>query len=271
VGTLRAAGLHPYLVDFGNPDAAQSTVRLDDYVLDWIPAVVEAMRRDCGHSEFAILGYCMGGLFAFMTAAVQPQWGQDLRGIVSIGAPIDSAKMGMLSFLSRTAHGQLDLLASKIGNIPGQLSSAAFKMMMPWRTVTQKADLFLNLWDDEWVRGHESLEAWVGGFLDYPADAFRQFFHDFMKDNQLVAGTMRFGEHTADLRNVRCPVLAFGGTDDKVVPVAAARAALGALGSPDVRFREVPGGHMGVVAGLRAKNTVWAPSRDFLLEIAART
>ena len=37
-----------------------------------------------------------------------------------------------------------------------------------------------------------------------------------------------------------------------IAPVKAARAALGALGSEDVRFRVVPGGHMGVIAGRRS-------------------
>ena len=80
---------------------------------------------------------------------------------------------------------------------------------------------------------------------------------------------MEFGDRTSDLASVRCPVLAFAGRDDKLVPIRSARAALGSLGSADVRFRVVPGGHMGVVAGLRAPANVWEPTRAFLAEAAA--
>ena len=267
VGTLRRAGLHPYIVDFGNPDGeADQKLTLDTYILDWLPAVVEAMKADSGRADYALLGYCMGGLMAFMLAARLPD--PDLRGIVSIGAPVDSGKMGLLSLVSRVAQRPIDAVASRVGNIPGGISSTAFKAMSPLRSLSRKTDLLFNLWDDEWVTGHESLEAWVGNFLDYPRDAFRQFFRDFMKENRLLGGTFEIGGEMLDLGRIRCPVLAFAGVDDKVVPVAAARAALGALGSRDVRFREVPGGHMGVVAGLRAKKAVWEPTRAFLVQVA---
>lgn len=269
VGTLRAAGLHPYVVDFGNPDPDEQGIRLDDYVMRWLPEVLDAMAKDSGRQDHAMLGYCMGGIFALMVAAVHERPG--LRGIVTIGAPIDSRKMGLLTAITQIAHGPVDAVAARIGNVPGRLSSTAFKALMPMRTATRKADLFLNLWDEEWVKGHESLEAWVGGFLDYPRDAFRQFFRDFMRDNGLFEGTMVVGGRRVELQRVLCPVLAFAGTEDRIVPVPAARAALTALGARDVRFREVPGGHMGVVAGLRAKRTVWEPSRRFLLEMATAT
>ncbi len=269
IAMLRSSGFHPYIVDFGNPDAQDTTVKLDTYVLDWLPQVIDVMKDHSGHDRYAMVGYCMGGLFALMVTAAHTGQRPGPAAIVTIGSPIDSAKMGALSFLSRVAHGQVDLLASKLGNVPGKVSSSAFKLMMPMRTITKKADLFMNMWDDEWVRGHESIEAWVGGFLDYPQDAFRQFLRDFMKENRLKDGTMEFGGHAADLKDVTCPVLAFAGTNDKVVPVQAARAALTCLGSDDVRFREVPGGHMGVVAGLRAKRNVWEPTKAFLAEIAA--
>jgi polyhydroxyalkanoate synthase len=267
VGTLRAAGFHPYIVDFGNPDPEDTSIRLDTYVLEWLPAVIDAMKRDAGRGDYAMVGYCMGGLFALMVTAAHVGERDGPVGIVTIGSPIDSAKMGALSFLSRVAHGQVDSLASRIGNVPGRVSSSAFKLMSPLRTITKKADLFMNLWDDEWVRGHESIEAWIGGFLDYPQDAFRQFLKEFMKENRLKNGTMEFNGHRADLKTITCPVLAFAGTNDKVVPVESARAALTCLGSRDVRFREIPGGHMGVVAGLRSPKNVWEPTLAFLAEL----
>jgi polyhydroxyalkanoate synthase subunit PhaC len=80
---------------------------------------------------------------------------------------------------------------------------------------------------------------------------------------------MEFGDRTADLSKVTCPVLAFSGKSDALVPIRSARAALAALGSSDVRFRVVPGGHMGVVAGLRAPANVWQVTKDFLNEVIA--
>ena len=269
VGEMRRSGLHPYIVDFGNPDLDDREMRLDTYVLEWLPEVIEAMRADSGQDRYAMVGYCMGGLFALMTAAANVGTLAPPAAIVTIGAPIDSAKMGALTVLARLGARRIDLLTRAMGNVPGKVSSAAFKLMMPVRTLTRKADLFLNLYDEEWIRGYESLEAWTGGFLDYPGAAFAQFVQDFMARPKLRDGSMEFGDRTADLAAVICPVLAFAGKDDKLVPIRSARAALGSLGSADVRFRVVPGGHMGVVAGLRAPANVWEPTRSFLADAAA--
>lgn len=264
VGTLRAAGLHPFVVDFGDPGAGDETVRLDDYVLDWIPAAIERMLEVSGQDRYAMVGYCMGGLFALMAQGAH----QDPRckAIVTIGSPIDSRKLGLLSVAARLAP--VDLVLRRVGNIPGAVSSRAFKAFMPLRTATRYVDLLMNLWDAEWVAGFDSLEAWTGGFVSYPRDAFKQFTQEFMAENQLLQGRMRFGDKVADLSAVHCPVLAFAGDSDQIVPVRAARATLGALGSSDVRFRVVPGGHMGVVAGFRAPQRVWSPTVEFLKEAA---
>lgn len=270
IGFMRASGLHPYLLDFGAPDDDDRTLRLDTYVLDWLPGAIARMLDDSGAGRYSMVGYCMGGLFALMTAAAGAGRLAEPCSIVTIGSPIDSAKMGALSFLARLGRGRVESLTRRTGNVPGNVSSAALGLLMPVRSITRKADLLLNLYDAEWVRGYQSLEAWTGGFLDYPAAAFAQFVEDFMSSNKLRDGTMQFGDHVADLRRVRCPVLVFAGRDDSLAPVRAVRPALAALGSADVRFRVVPGGHMGVVAGLRAPRNVWEPTRAFLEETAAR-
>ena len=268
VGTLRRSGLHPYLVDFGSPDLDDREMRLDTYVLEWLPEVIEAMRVDSGQERYAMVGYCMGGLFALMAAAANVGSMPQPAAVVTIGSPIDSGKMGALTLLARLGSSRVEALARTIGNVPGKVSSAAFKLMMPVRTLTRKADLFLNLYDEEWLRGYESLEAWTDGFLDYPGAAFVQFVQDFMAEPKLRDGVMEFGDCVADLSVVRCPVLSFAGRDDKLVPIRSVRAGLGSLGSADVRFRVVPGGHMGVVAGLRAPANVWEVTRAFLAEAA---
>ncbi len=63
-------GFDVFLVDFGEPDAADACVTLDDYVLDWIPTACAQVREAAGSREVSLLGYCMGGLFALMYLGV---------------------------------------------------------------------------------------------------------------------------------------------------------------------------------------------------------
>jgi polyhydroxyalkanoate synthase len=255
-------GFDVFLVDFGEPDAADSYVTLDDYVLDWLPSACAQVKTAAGSRELSMLGYCMGGLFALMYLGVSRD--RSVRNLVTIGAPLDVSKMGLFAWAAKMGGSQVEFLTKRIGNIPGGLSSAAFRLLTPAKNVTRYADLFMNMWDREYVNGFDAMNEWVSQFIDYPQGAFEQFVRDFMQRNQLVRGKMRFGGKVADLELVRTSLLAFAGRTDQIAPRAAVRAQVDALGTEDVAFRLVPGGHMGVFAGGSAPKHVWQPAAEWL-------
>jgi polyhydroxyalkanoate synthase len=253
-----------FLVDFGEPDAADSYVTLDDYVLDWIPTACQQVKTVSGSRELSMLGYCMGGLFAFMYLGVSRD--RSVRNLVTIGAPLDVSKMGLFAWAAKMGGAQMEFLAKRIGNVPGGLSSAAFRLLTPAKNITRYADLFMNMWDREYVNGFDAMNQWVSQFIDYPQCAFLQFTRDFMQRNQLVRGKMRFGGKVADLQSVRVNLLAFAGRTDQIAPAAAVRAQVDAVASADVTYRLAPGGHMGLFAGANAPKQVWQPAAEWLAE-----
>lgn len=255
-------GLDVFLVDFGEPDAADQLVTLDDYVLDWMPAACDAVLRAGPSRELSMLGYCMGGLFGLMYLGVSRD--RRVRNLVTIGAPLDVSKMGLFAWAAKMGGGQVEFLAKRIGNVPGGLSSAVFRLMTPAKNITRYADLFMNMWDREYVNGFDAMNQWVSQFIDYPQGAFLQFVRDFMQHNELVRGTMRFGGKVADLAAVRASLLAFAGKTDAIAPPAAVQAQVDAVGGADVAFRIAPGGHMGVFAGASAPRHVWGPTAEWL-------
>lgn len=262
VSFLLEHGFAVYLVDFGEPDRDDALVTLDHYVLDWLPTAIEAVKAASGVDEVTLLGYCMGGLFALSVAAVGEVPG--IRNIVSVAAPVDTAKMGLFAWVARAAGGQVDFLARRIGNVPGGLSSTVFRLLAPMKNVTRYADLFMNMWNREYVNGFDAMNEWVGQFIDYPQAAFRQFVHDFMQHNKLVRGKMTFRGKVADLKKIRSSLLVIAGKTDAVAPIAAVKAALEAVGSADMTFKLAPGGHMGVFAGSSAPEHVWKVAAEWL-------
>ena len=227
-----------------------------------MPHAIDETVRVSGAGGLVLYGYCMGGLFALMHSAVHDD--PRVKAIVTIGSPIDAHKMALVQLFVQNAHGQIQALSKKLGNVPGVVSSTAFRMTNPIKAVTRYGDLFMNLWNDDFINDFDGITAWTSHFVDYPGDAFRQLLEHFMKDNKFRDGSMRFGDHTADLGRIHCPVLAFAGTTDKIVPPEAAREILAVLASQDKTFREVPGGHMGVMAGRAAPEMVWATSAAWL-------
>src|SRR5215470_3266550 len=61
---LLQQGFDVYLIDWGVPRAEHSTLRLEDYVLDFIPACARAVTEDSAEPEVSLVGYCMGGQLA---------------------------------------------------------------------------------------------------------------------------------------------------------------------------------------------------------------
>ena len=84
-----------------------------------------------------------------------------------------------------------------------------------------------------------------------------------MVGNRLMQG-MTFGERSADLKKVTCSLLAFAGRDDTIATPASARAIVEATRPRDHDYREVGGGHIGVVVGGRAPKEVWTPTIEWL-------
>ena len=262
VRTLLGQGFDVYLIDFGAPEHRDRHITLDHYVLDWIPHAVRSMCRESRSESVSMIGYCMGGLFALMHTSVNPDARVD--NIVTIGSPVDSHEMGLLVWLMRLAHDQIEFISKRLGNIPGDLSSAAFKMVAPMRNFTRYGDLFVNLWNEEYVDDFDALNQWTSQFVDYPGKAFRQLLNDFLVGNKLKDGRMEFGGKVADLESITCPLLAFAGSADQIVPESAVRKVLELVGSEDKQVQVVPGGHMGMFGGRHAPEKVWEVSARWL-------
>jgi polyhydroxyalkanoate synthase len=255
-------GFPVYLVDFGEPDDADAYVRLDDYVLDWIPTACDQVRRHAGSADISLLGYCMGGLFALSHTAANDD--RHVRNLVAIATPVDMHKMGLFAWVTRLSGRQAEALARQIGNVPGGLSSTVFRMLTPMKNITRYADLFMNLWNREYVNGFDAMNQWVSQFIAYPQAAFIQFNREFMQENRLVKGDLTFGGRKADLTRVRASLLAFASKTDQIAPFRATRAVMDAIGTSDKTLRVAPGGHMGIFAGGSAPEHVWGPATEWL-------
>jgi polyhydroxyalkanoate synthase len=253
--TLLEAGLDVYLVDFGVPDEDDRSIRLDDYVTDFLPACVEAAKRESGSDDVYLFGWCKGGIFsALYAAAFAPA---KVRGIVSIAAPIDMKKLGLLWWTARVAQGQVPAITKRMGNVPGFLSSTSFKLMNPLRTVTQYADLWANLWNAEYLEGHEAMRKFLDDFIPYPQAAFEQLVQELVAENALAEGKLQMGGRKIDLAKVTCPLLCVAGEDDQVTTKGSAKALVDLVGSKDKEFVVVPGGHIGVVVGSGSREKLW--------------
>jgi polyhydroxyalkanoate synthase len=268
VRALRNAGFDVFVVDFGIPDGADEGLRLDDYVLDFVPSCVDAAIEASGRPEITLAGYCMGGIFALLHVATFDD--ARVKNIVTIGAPVNFEKMGVLTVAMRMGMPFFDSVVDRMGNVSGKLSSTGFKLLSGTKAITKYVDLVANLYDEEYVRGFDAIDTWLSEMIPYPKEAFRQMVKEVVHGNKMLKNELAFRdpktgvERKSDLSRVKVPLLAFAGKTDNVATPASTAAILELVPSKDKTYKVVPGGHIGVVAGSAAPGAVWTPMIEWL-------
>lgn len=270
-----ARGFDVYLIDWGEVEAEHHELSLETYVLDWLPAGLEAIRRHSGERELSLFAYCMGGLLGLMYAAVSQD--REIRNIVTVASPVDMHQVGIagraLALIYRPARiiGQilnislLDL-PGRYFHVPGWMNALAFKLTNPMGTVISSLELMVNLWDREYVKQHTTMGQWFDRMVDYPGETIKGMIVHMGLNNRMARGRMRFGGQDAEFKQIRCSILAFAGDADKLVSVRSAHKVLDIVSSEDKEFFVVPGGHAGVFAGSRAPANTWVIGANWLAE-----
>jgi polyhydroxyalkanoate synthase len=194
-----------------------------------------------------------------------------VRSVVLVGSPFDfeqvrlAAPIRRLAQLTGGAFGTA--LYRALGGAPAPFVSLGFRLTAVDRYLRKPMFVLRNLHDRETLAQMEAVDEYMAHMLAYPGRTFGQLYHQFFRVNDLADGHIELGGREIDLADVTQPVLSIAGKNDVLAPVAAVHA-LGDLlsGSPDVRLRVAPGGHLGVLAGRSAAETTWAYVDEFLGE-----
>ena len=242
---LVEAGRDVYLLDWGDPSAADHERPLDDYVLGTLARAVTAVGRG---RPIDVLGVCQGGVLSLLYAASQPH---QVRRLVTMVTPVDfHTDDDLLSHWSRSlGHGAVDGSQP----MPGWALDAVFQSLAPFRIGLGKViDLLDHIHDDAWVRRFRRMERWVHDCPDQPARFGAAFLAQFYQQNCLMHGPFAFGGGHVDLRQIRSPLLNIYGLHDHIVPNESSRALAGLTRSTRYAEIAVPTGHIGMFVSARA-------------------
>lgn len=250
---LLERGVDAYLIEWAYPDGSDRYKGLDEYINGELDACVEFLRREHRSERINLAGICQGGTFSLCYSALHPA---KVRNLVTTVTPVDfHTPRDMLSHLLK--YVDIDLLVDANGNVSGELLNTLFLSLKPFRLQHQKyLDLLEQLDDPAAVALFFRMEQWIFDSPDLAGAAFREFAQGCYRDNGLVRGSLRIGGRPVDLRNIVSPILNIFARDDHLVPREASQALQGKVGSADYTEVEVPGGHIGIYVGGKARALV---------------
>jgi polyhydroxyalkanoate synthase len=258
-------GYDVFLVDWGVPGEEDADVGLDTYACDELPWAMRETLRASGQEELSLVGWCIGGALVAMHAAITPD--SPARNLVLLTTPVDTSGSLYAKWVGRDDF-DAALVADTYGAIPGRVIDVMNKSMKP---VTNFWTTYRTLWSNVLAgtarrEAYQTMAKWVADNPPFAGRAYREWITAMYQRNELVAGTMRLRGRSVDLRNIEQNLLVVTAGADHIAPRRGTLPLLDLVASADVEHLDRPGGHIGLMAGSRARTDIWPEIAGWLAE-----
>ena len=262
---LLGEGFDVFLLDWGVPGEEDDDLGLAEYVCDELHAAVRETLRASGRHQVSLVGWCIGATLAAMYTALHADG--PVRNLVVLTMPVDTRGSTYRRWVDREAF-DIDVMVSN-GGVPGGLIDFANKLLKPVTNhVTTRRKLVEQVHTGTVDRvSYQAMSKWVSDNPPFPATAYREWIVAMYRRNALIEGTMRLRGRLVDFGRIRRQsVLVVTATADHIAPRAGTVPFLGMLGSDDVTHFDRRGGHIGLMAGSKARHEIWPDLAGWLAE-----
>lgn len=258
---LCAAGYDVFMLDWGIPGDEDATLSLGEIVTSYIARALERI-RDEACSNVSIIGYCMGGTLAVLHAAAAGLMPGD--NLLTLAAPVDFAQGGILAKWCQREYLDVGKIVAVFGNVPAHIIEAVFTMLRPTAKLRAALAFAAQPTNRSSRIAFQAMDRWVNDWVPFPGNAAGEWIRWLYQDNLLIRNELYVGERHFNLRAITAPLLCIAAVGDAIVPAASSRAIIDAVSSADKTYREVSGGHIGMVVGQNARHDLWAAIHEWL-------
>jgi polyhydroxyalkanoate synthase subunit PhaC len=270
VGYLLEEGFDVFLIDWGYPEEEDADMGLDNYVCDELGSGIREVLRRSGQEELSLLGWCIGGTLSLLYGGVVPD--NPVRNMVLLTTPVDTRGSLYERWVGRESF-DVDYVADGYKAIPGPAIDWANKLMKP---VTNYWTTYRQLWEavlDGKSRreAYQAMARWIADNPPFPARAYQQWITWMYKENRLVQGNLRLRGELVDLGRIDQSLLVVTAGADHIAPPEGTRPLFAMVSSEDVTRLDRSGGHIGLMAGSRARSEIWPDIAQWLSERSSRT
>ena len=92
---LLKRGYDVYMLDWTAPKPEEKSLRMEDYVLDFIPDCVRRVQQDSGETDVSVIGYCFGGVLSLLYGSIFNDG--PMKNLICFTTPIDFRGMKLFS------------------------------------------------------------------------------------------------------------------------------------------------------------------------------
>ena len=204
----------------------------------------------------------MGGLLALGLAQHRCP---DVAGVALLATPWDfHAERADQAMLIGTLAPQFEPLLQLLGELPVDIIQALFAALDPSLTLRKFLGFAALDPDSERARQFVALEDWLNDGVALSAPVAREALSGWYGRNSTGRGDWRVAGQAVKPEALDLPCLAVIPDQDRIVPPASALALAELI--PACRILRTATGHIGMMAGAKAKRDVWQPLAGWLGE-----
>lgn len=294
---LLREGFDVFLLDWGVPGEEDADTGLEEYVCDELHWGVRETLRASGADEVTLLGWCMGATLCAMYCGLDRQGesrmtraprdparpdparldaeraarASPVRNLVLLTMPIDGRCSVYAKWTDNEAFDP-DHMAELWGSLPGWGVDFANKMLKP---VTNFWTTNRKLWESVQEgtvkrEAQQSMAKWVGDNPPFPGKAFAQWLNWMYRDDALITGRVILRGRRVKLGLIDQNLLVVTAQTDHIAPRVGTMPIFDLVGSEDVTHLDRPGGHIGLIAGSKAKHEIWPDLAAWMAERSDR-
>jgi polyhydroxyalkanoate synthase len=256
---LAEAGLRPFVIDWGEPGAAEREFTLTDYIagpLDNAAEQVSALAR----RPVAILGYCMGGLLASALALRRPA---DTACLALLATPWDfHAERKVQARLLGELAASLPRFLGVSEPLPVAVIQTLFLALDPFLAERKFIRFGALDQDGAAARAFVALEDWINDGVPLARQVAVECAQSWYRDNAPAHGLWEVGGRPMRPKDLEVPTLVVLPRRDRIVPPRSAEPLASAI--PGAEVLRPPFGHIGMMASSDAPATVWQPIVQWL-------
>jgi polyhydroxyalkanoate synthase len=218
-------GFTVFMISWRNPDSAQRDLGLDDYVQSGLLDSMASIRAQTKATRIHAMGYCLGGTFLSMAAALLAQkrqhpgeWARypELATLTLLAAETDFSEPGDLGvFIDQDQIKGLRETMDRTGYLSGKQMAAAFQLL-------GARDLIWGRYTRRYLLGESDtgmdLMSWNADATRLPARMHSEYLNELFLKNSLSRGHCHVLGHSIALIDIAAPLLVVGTDKDHVSP-----------------------------------------------------
>ena len=252
-----------YLLDWGIPDYEDRVLKIENYIHDYIHRACKVVLKNSNSSDITLFGYCMGGTFATIYASLYPS--MPIRNLILLTTPIDFSNGGLFTNLVNEKHFNLDRLVDTVGLIPGEFIDIGSRLLSPYGSyIGTYENLYNQIKSKKSTEKWKLMNKWTNDHIPLAGETYRQWIREFYQQNNLVNDKLVLNGDKVQLGNITSNVLFISGETDNIVLKEQTVNGLERFKNAKTTLLVVPGGHVSVIIGAKARSNTYPFLIDWL-------